>query len=219
MSRAVVILSGGMDSSTLVFWAVNEGFEVFPLTLNYKQRHVKEIECARAVCKELGVPHKVINISTISELLQGSALTTPTVDVPEGHYEAESMKQTVVPARNTILLSLGLGYAVSLKASYLLYGAHSGDHHIYADCRPIFIDAMRIVAKLCDERPIELLAPFADIDKTGILEIGGQLNVPYEKTWTCYVGKEKACGRCGSCTERREAFKKAGMEDPLEYED
>lgn len=131
--KVVVIYSGGMDSYTVLNKAVNEGHEVYALSFNYGQRHVKELQVAANVCKKLGVAHKVVDISAINQLLAGSSLTDD-IEVPEGHYEEESMKSTIVPNRNMILLSLAVGYAVSLQASKVFYGAHSGDHAIYPDC-------------------------------------------------------------------------------------
>ena len=139
--KVVVIYSGGMDSFTVLHKAIADGHEVYALSFNYGQRHVKELICAKNVCEELGVPHKVVDISAINQLLAGSSLMAPDsthedLQIPEGHYAADTMKSTVVPNRNMILLSLAVGYAVSLNARAVYYGAHSGDHFIYPDCRP-----------------------------------------------------------------------------------
>ena len=134
--KVVVIYSGGMDSFTVLNKAVNDGFDVYALSFDYGQRHVKELEYAANVCKLLNIHHKIVDISAINSIISGSSLTDD-IDVPEGHYESENMKQTVVPNRNMILLSLAVGYAVSLEANKVYYGAHSGDHAIYPDCRPI----------------------------------------------------------------------------------
>lgn len=226
MIKAICIISGGMDSTTLLHGIVKtniEGNQVFALSINYGQRHVKEIECAAEQCKILGVPHKVIDASVLLSLLGGSSLTDDSIEVPEGHYAAENMKATVVPNRNMILLALAAGYGISLAGEddsvLLAYGAHAGDHEIYPDCRKDFVEAMKKALGLADWKQVNLYAPFLDLSKADIVSAGTALGVDFSKTWTCYVGKEKACGRCGTCVERLEAFDKAGEVDPLEYED
>lgn len=216
--KAVVIISGGMDSATLLYDVVHKGVEVYALTFDYNQRHKKEIKCAKALCKELKVPHKIIDISQIGrELLQGSSQTSGDVAVPHGHYESENMKLTVVPNRNMILLSLAVGYAFSLSAEKVYYGAHGGDHAIYPDCRPAFVSALNGAVLEADWKKTIVVAPYLSMDKGDIVKLGLKLGVPFEKTWTCYEGKELACGKCGSCQERLEAFKKAGAIDPVKY--
>ena len=221
MSKAVVILSGGMDSTTLLYEVVKkEGNKnVFALSFNYGQNHTKELKGAITSCKKLNVNHKIVDVSFLGkELLFGSSLTTGADKIPEGHYEAENMKSTVVPNRNMILIALAAGYAISIGAINLYYGAHGGDHAIYPDCRPEFVLAMEEVLKLADWSELNLIVPYLYIDKGDIAIKGKELNVPYEDTWTCYKGGEKACGKCGACQERLEAFKKAHMVDPVEYE-
>jgi len=218
MKKAVVVLSGGLDSTTLLYDAVKKYDEVHALTVNYGQRHDKEIEAAILTCKKLDVKHQSIDLHLLGKrLLSGSSLTS-NIDVPEGHYADENMKQTVVPNRNMILLSLAVGYAVSLKADVVLYGAHAGDHDIYPDCRIEFIEAMKKAIALCDWHKVELEAPYWFMTKGQIVKRGLELGVPYADTWTCYNGREKACGKCGSCVERLEAFKENGVDDPIEYE-
>ncbi len=217
MEKAVVILSGGMDSTTLLYDAKEKFEKVYALSFNYGQRHSKELEMAKKTCEKLGIDHKIVDITSIQELLKGSSLTDD-IDVPEGHYEQPNMKLTVVPNRNMILLSLAIGYAISLNARNVCYGAHAGDHAIYPDCRKEFVEAMRSVASLCDYEKVKIHAPYLDMDKGDILKRGIELGVDYSLTWTCYKGKEKACGKCGSCIERLEAFKKVGIKDPIEYE-
>ncbi len=209
--KVVLIFSGGMDSTTLLYDLIRRDKEIYALSINYNQRHKKELEYAKKTTKKLNINHKIIDLSVLSDILQGSALTTPNISVPEGHYEDENMKMTVVPNRNMIFLSLAIGYAISIKAKKIYYGAHKGDHAIYPDCRPEFIEAIKKVAQLVDYEPIEIYAPYLYIDKGDIAKIGKKLNVDYSLTWTCYKGKDKACGVCGSCTERLEAFKKAGI--------
>ncbi|MBZ2169630.1 MULTISPECIES: 7-cyano-7-deazaguanine synthase QueC [Marinobacter] len=213
----VVIYSGGMDSFTLLHRARARGYQVYALSFNYGQRHVRELECARSVCEALAIPHKVIDIRAMGEVMSGSALTYDR-DVPEGHYEEESMKSTVVPNRNMILLSLATGYAVTVGASAVWYGAHGGDHAIYPDCRPEFVEKMDAVCRIANYQPVAIEAPFLRMDKGGILAEGLKLGLDYGQTWTCYNGRDKACGVCGSCVERLEAFSVNGVKDPLTYE-
>ena len=217
--KAVVIYSGGMDSFTILNKALKEGYELYALTFNYGQRHSKEIEFAKDVCAELGINHRIIDITAINQLLQSSSLTTSSsIDIPEGHYEAANMKSTVVPNRNMILLSLAIGYAVDIGASKVYYGAHSGDHAIYPDCRPDFVHAMNKVAKLANYEPVDIVTPYLNSSKTEILADGLSIGLDYGKTWTCYNGRDKACGKCGSCIERLEAFAENNATDPLPYE-
>jgi len=216
-NKVVVIYSGGMDSFTVLNRALHDGKEVYALTFDYGQRHVKEIEYASTVCKSLDVNHKVIDISAINQLLAGSSLTDD-IDIPEGHYEAESMKSTVVPNRNMILLSLAVGYAVSVGASQVYYGAHSGDHAIYPDCRPEFVMKMNDVCKIANYESVEIFSPYLTVTKSDILTDGLKMGLKYDHTWTCYNGREKACGQCGACQERLEAFSDNNVTDPLNYE-
>ncbi|ALU41523.1 7-cyano-7-deazaguanine synthase QueC [Pseudoalteromonas rubra] len=215
--KVVVIYSGGMDSYTVLNKALKSGYEVYALSFNYGQRHVKELEVARQACDELGVAHKIVDISAINQLIGGSSLTDD-IEVPEGHYEEESMKSTVVPNRNMILLSLAVGYAVSLKASKVFYGAHSGDHAIYPDCRPEFVKKMDDVCRIANYEEIEIVCPYLNSSKIEILTDGLKMGLDYSKTWTCYNGREKACGKCGACQERLEAFTLNQASDPLSYE-
>ncbi len=207
-----------MDSVTLLYTLVRGmGKErINARTLNYGQRHAQEIECARWNCEHLSVEHLVVDITSISPLLKGSALTD-NLEVPDGNYTDEKMRLTVVPNRNMIFLSLAIAYAVSLGAGEVYYGAHAGDHAIYPDCRPVFIDRMNAAAAVANYKPVRIVTPISTMDKGDIVKLGTRLNVPYEHTWTCYKGREKVCGTCGSCTERLEAFAKAGLKDPLEY--
>lgn len=215
--KVVVIYSGGMDSFTVLNRALEQGHEVSALSFNYGQRHVRELDVAAKVCDELSIPHKVVDITAINTLLAGSSLTDD-IEIPEGHYEESSMKSTVVPNRNMILLSLAIGYAVSEGASAVYYGAHSGDHAIYPDCRPEFVRQMNVVSQLANYEPIEVVAPYLDVDKNAILADGLRMALDYSNTWTCYNGRDKACGKCGACVERLEAFAANGVKDPLPYE-
>jgi 7-cyano-7-deazaguanine synthase len=215
--KVVVIYSGGMDSFTVLNKALKAGKEVFALSFDYGQRHVKELECASNICKKLKVNHKVIDISAINQLLAGSSLTDD-IDIPEGHYEAQSMKSTIVPNRNMILLSLAVAYAVSVGAAQVYYGAHSGDHAIYPDCRPEFVQKMNDVCLIANYEAVEIFSPYLNVNKTAILTDGLAMGLDYSDTWTCYNGREKACGKCGACQERLEAFNDNNAVDPIEYE-
>ncbi len=214
----VVIYSGGMDSYTLLHSALREGHEVHALSFDYGQRHRRELACAETVCCDLGIAHEVVDIRSIQALLKGSALTD-SVSVPEGHYQESNMKDTVVPNRNMVLLSLAIGHAVSVGAGAVWYGAHGGDHAIYPDCRPEFIRRMDAVAQIANYDPVHVEAPFMELSKGDILARGLAMGLDYRHTWTCYNGREQACGRCGACVERLEAFVRNGISDPLPYEE
>jgi len=215
--KTVLVLSGGMDSITLLYQLIEFKHQVFPITFDYGQRHVKEIDAARAFCESFGLPHKVVDVSGLRDVLGGSALTDE-IDVPDGHYEEESMRVTVVANRNLIMLSIAWGYATSIGAHRIATAVHAGDHFIYPDCRPEFIDSaqatMRLAVQGMDHEPRSILTPYIHYSKGQIADVGKRLNVPYEDTWTCYKGQELHCGTCGSCTERKEAL---GKDDPTIY--
>ncbi|MCA9248388.1 MAG: 7-cyano-7-deazaguanine synthase QueC [Planctomycetales bacterium] len=217
MKKIVVVFSGGMDSATLLWHLAAAGNALKAVTFNYGQRHVRELDAASALCARLGVEHVTVDLTSITPLLGENSLSGRSVEVPEGHYEEESMKLTIVPNRNMIMLSIAIGWALSNQYEAVAYGAHSGDHAIYPDCRPEFAAAMDQAARLCDWREIELMRPFVHLDKGDIARIGHELGVPFELTWTCYKGGDRHCGRCGACQERREAFGKHGIADPVEY--
>lgn len=217
MSKVVVVYSGGMDSFTVLHKALHAGHEVYALSFHYGQKHSKELICAQEVTEEHSIAHKILDIQSISSLFTNSSLVSDQIDVPEGHYEADNMKSTVVPNRNMILLSLAIGYAVNIEASEVWYGAHSGDHVIYPDCRPEFVEIMDRASKIANFDPVKVYAPYLNSDKIGILKDGLAMGLDYSKTWTCYKGLEKACGKCGSCVERLEAFEMNNTNDPLKH--
>lgn len=216
--KVVVIYSGGMDSYTVLNKAIEEGLTPFALTFDYGQRHVKEIQVAGDVCKALNINHKIIDITAINQLIGGSSLTDSSIDVATGVYDNNNMVNTVVPNRNMILLSMAIGYAVSIGAEKVYYGAHSGDHEIYPDCRPIFVEKMNEVAAVANYEPTEIYSPYLTQTKNDILKDGLRMGLDYAKTWTCYNGREKACGQCGSCVERLKAFAENNISDPIDYE-
>ena len=213
--KTVLIFSGGMDSGTLLYDLLNAGDEVECLAINYKQRHFRELDAAKKLCKHLKIKLDILDLSGLGSMLKGSSQTDDSVAVPFGNYDEPNMKLTVVPNRNMFLLAAAGAVAVSRKADRLAYGAHAGDHTIYPDCRPEFVEAMKSAFQLCDWHNLDLYAPYLDMTKGDICKRGGALNVRYDLTWTCYTGGETPCGKCGSCMERAEAFAFAGMEDPL----
>jgi len=215
--KIVLIYSGGLDSTVLLYSYLAQEAEVKALSINYGQRHQKELRAAGRICRDNGVPFSIVDIGAVGALLQ-SSLTDRKIDVPDGHYAEESMKQTVVPNRNMIMLSLAIGHACSLKYDAVAYAAHAGDHTIYPDCRPAFVDAMAEAARLCDWHPVEIARPFITKTKADIAALGHALDVPFADTWSCYKGGERHCGTCGTCVERREAFELAKVPDPTEYE-
>ncbi|MCR9117270.1 MAG: 7-cyano-7-deazaguanine synthase QueC [bacterium] len=216
--KTVLIFSGGLDSTTLLYYLIDQGHELKTLSVNYGQRHVRELDAAARISEGLGIEHRIADLRSISPLLAGNSLVGSEMAVPEGHYAEESMKQTVVPNRNMIMLSVAIGWAISLKFQAVAYGAHSGDHAIYPDCRPEFAETMAAAARLCDWSEIELLRPFVSLSKGDIAKIGSDLNAPFDLTWTCYNGRERHCGKCGACVERKEAFAEHGLHDPVEFE-
>jgi 7-cyano-7-deazaguanine synthase len=215
--KVVVIFSGGMDSFTVLNLAANAGHDIYALSFDYGQRHKKELDYARRACQALGVNHKVVDISAINQLMAGSSLTSD-IAVPEGHYAEDSMKSTVVPNRNMILLSMAVAYAVSIGAGRVYYGAHSGDHAIYPDCRPEFVERMNDVCAIANYQKVEIVTPFLQDSKSTILSAGLSMGLDYNLTWTCYNGRDLACGKCGACQERLEAFTENKVVDPLQYE-
>ena len=220
MKKTVIILSGGMDSTTLAYYLKDKGHDLYALSFYYGQKHNKEVLVADEIAQGLNIPFKLVDIRKVGSILK-SSLTDKNKKVPEGHYAAENMKSTVVPNRNMIMLSIAAGYAKSIEATKLAYAAHGGDHFIYLDCRPKFVHALQMAfsASFGYEKPyLELIAPFNTLDKTDIVRIGYMLKVPYELTWSCYVGKDEHCGKCGTCFERKEAFKLAKVKDPTKYE-
>ncbi len=215
--KAVCLIYGGMDSAVAAAIARQEGYECYPLSFNYGQRNRKEIEAAKNIAEWLGGRHKIIEIDM--RQIGGSALTD-NIEVPE---HGEGIPVTYVPARNTIFLSIALAYAEVIDADAIFIGVNAIDYSGYPDCRPEYIEAFQKMANLATKRsvegkPIKIKAPLLYLSKAEIVKKGYELNVPFEKTWSCYREGEKACGRCDSCRLRLKAFKEAGLEDPIEYE-
>jgi 7-cyano-7-deazaguanine synthase len=215
--NGIVLLSGGMDSSTLLAHTLN----AFPdgrhhaISFDYGQRHSKELHAAHAIAKYYHTPHHIVNLRQVGrEFMFGSSQTSG-VPVPHGHYTDESMKVTVVPNRNMVMLSIATAFAIATHSDFVAYAAHAGDHAIYPDCRPEFVTAMGEAIRLCDEHKVSIYTPYIDVTKAQILEEGLYRNVPYELTWTCYEGTLLPCGKCGTCVERAEAFELNHTIDPL----
>lgn len=218
----VVVLSGGLDSTVLLYHHIAQGDSVRAISIDYGQRHGIELRYARATCQRLVIPHEIVDLSSLSRVLPGSSQTDKNVPVPEGHYAAETMKATVVANRNMILLSVALGHAVAHKCDGVSYAAHAGDHDCYPDCRPEFVEALNKAAALCDWHPVQIHSPFVKLTKAQIVSVGAALGASFSQTWSCYRGANAAdahCGRCGTCVERRLAFIQAGVADPTDYAD
>jgi 7-cyano-7-deazaguanine synthase len=223
--KAVALMSGGLDSAVAAAVALSQGFDVHALTVDYGQRHKRELKAAKEAARALGIKeHKIIIVDLAG--FGGSALTDVRIRVPESRPRetiGRDIPATYVPARNTVLLSLGLAWAEALGGEAVFIGAHSLDYSGYPDCRPEFFDAFQKVSLLgtrmgAEGKPIRIEAPLVRMDKREIVERGMKLKVPFELTWSCYLGGKKACGRCDSCTIRLKAFAEAGMEDPIAYE-
>ena len=218
--RTVVVFSGGLDSTTLLYHLRDEGHEVKALTINYKQRHVKEIEAATAICEKLQIEHRIVDLQGLAGIIGENALMDDTIDVPDGDYSPETIATTTVPNRNMILLSVAIGWAIELKFNSVAYGAHAGEHTNYPDCKPSFASAVHQVAAVCDWTPLSVHAPFINWNKAQIVTRGIELHVPFEDTWSCYNGQVYHCGTCSTCTDRKLAFSSLGVTDPtLYYED
>lgn len=217
MEKAIVAFSGGLDSTTLLYWAVRR-YEVTALTFDYGSKHnEKEYAAAKAIAQKLGVQHLLVKLPFVNELFKSDLLRSGGA-IPEGHYEDSSMRSTVVPFRNGIMLSIASGIAESLGAKTVLYAAHAGDHAIYPDCRPEFLRAMSEAARSGTYINVEISDPFVGMHKKDIVLVGNELHVPFGMTYSCYKGGDLHCGRCGTCMERREAFELAGIPDPSEYQ-
>ena len=219
--KTVAVISGGMDSVTLAYMLQHEGHDLTLISFDYGQRHKKELLFATECAKQLGVPHHIVDLSCLNPLVANSSLTNKDIDVPDGHYAAETMKQTVVPNRNSIMLNIAAGLAVSIGARHIATGVHGGDHYIYPDCRPAFIKSLDTLLTIANEGFIDtkftVIAPYLYWTKADIVTVGEMVGVPWAETWSCYKGGDIHCGACGTCFERREAFIDAGVADPTLY--
>jgi len=215
--KTIVLLSGGMDSVTALYSTCQEHEVVGALSFNYGSKHNHcEIPFARWHAQELGIPFFTVPLSFVGDHFSSDLLKSGG-SIPSGHYEEASMKQTVVPFRNGIMLAVAAGFAESLGAEAVTIAAHAGDHAIYPDCREDFLKPMAEAIAAGTYANVKVLRPFVDLTKTEILMLGTQLGIDYAKTWSCYRGGEVHCGTCGTCVERREAFIQAGLTDPTLY--
>jgi 7-cyano-7-deazaguanine synthase len=216
--KVIVLLSGGMDSVTALYETREQGHEVAgAVSFHYGSKHNdREIPFAEYHASQLGVPHRTIPLAFVDELFKSDLLQSGG-EIPKGHYEEQTMKKTVVPFRNGIMLSIAAGFAESLEAHGLVIAAHAGDHAIYPDCREDFMKAMGDAIRLGTYARVEVLRPFIAMTKADIARRGHELKIDYTQTWSCYVGGETHCGECGTCVERREAFQLAGVPDPTLY--
>jgi 7-cyano-7-deazaguanine synthase len=221
MKSAIVLLSGGMDSTTLAY-LVKEQFhpdEMLCLSVFYGQKHQVELTFARETADRLGAQWSLLHLASVGAMLK-SSLTQPDIAVPHGHYADDNMKITVVPNRNAIMLAAAFGLAFSHEAEIVGLAAHAGDHTIYPDCRPAFVDAFNEMERHSNGGQFPeavVFAPFLNMTKADIVETGEKLGVPWAQTWSCYEGGDQHCGKCGTCVERREAFELAGVTDPTHY--
>ncbi len=223
--KAVILLSGGLDSSTVLYKALADGCEGYAISFDYQQRHRKELHSAREVAKLAGVvEHQIVKF----DLTQwgGSALTDDSIDLPQERSleeMSENIPITYVPARNTIFLSFALSYAETIAAQRVYIGVNALDYSGYPDCRLDYIQAMQDVFRLGTKQgregnPIQIVTPLIDLKKTQIIQLGNRLGVPWELTWSCYTGGDLACGVCDSCRLRLAAFNELGLTDPVKYE-
>ncbi|MDE5887659.1 MAG: 7-cyano-7-deazaguanine synthase QueC [Muribaculaceae bacterium] len=214
---SVIILSGGMDSVTLLHYKKDN--IALAVSFDYGSNHnAREIECACYQCNLLGIEHLVIPLEFMGKFFKSSLLEGAD-SIPEGNYDDENMKSTVVPFRNGVMLSVACGLAESRGLKHVIMANHGGDHSIYPDCRPEFVRAMSDAMKFGTYDGITLEGAFTNITKGDIAAIGKRLGVDYSHTYSCYKGREKHCGKCGTCVERREAMALAGIDDPTIYEE
>lgn len=222
LKKAVVLLSGGMDSTTALYIAKSQGYEVYAISFNYGQRHFKELECAKIISEKADVKEHII-VNTNMDAWGGSALTDTSISVPDSNIHNGKIPITYVPARNMIFLSFAASYAEVIGAQDIFIGVSEVDYSGYVDCRQEFIDAMEnainfgTVCAVEEGKKIKIHAPLVCMTKSDEIKLGIKLGVDYSLTWTCYRGEELACGTCDSCSLRLKAFKEAGEKDPIQY--
>ncbi len=211
--KTIVVLSGGLDSTTLLYHLLDAGHTLKALSVNYGQRHSRELRAASEICAITGVEQRVVDLSGLAAIFGHNALTDKALDVPHGDYSPKTMAVTTVPNRNMILLSIATGWAIASDFTAVAFGAHSGPYTPYPDCQPQFAAAMNAATHVCDERSIEVLAPFIHWTKADIVKRGHELGVPFELTWSCYEGGDVSCGKCSTCVDRARAFQESGLCD------
>lgn len=216
MKNSAIIVSGGMDSITLLYDHKDE--IALGISFDYGSNHnAREIPFAEMHCERLGIKHITINLDFMHQYFKSSLLDGAEA-IPEGHYADDNMKSTVVPFRNGIMLAIAIGVAESNNLDQVFIANHGGDHTIYPDCRPEFINAIDAAATAGTYNNVEVIAPYTKITKSDIARIGKRLGIDYAETWSCYKGGEVHCGKCGTCVERKEALAEAGIEDKTIYE-
>jgi 7-cyano-7-deazaguanine synthase len=220
---AVIILSGGLDSSTMAYFYKDQGYELLCVSFNYGQKHLKELTSATLIAQQLKAEHQILDLSFMRQHLATSSLVNPALENPKQEYARENMLLTVVPNRNSMMLALAWSLACTANAQILAYGPHRGDDYVYADCRPDYVNAINLALRLgsIDSRheDLQLEAPFLKLNKTEIVQLGSALQVPFALTWSCYDGAEQHCGLCGTCRQRKQAFKVAQVIDPTQYKE
>ena len=217
MLDCLVVLSGGMDSTVLLTDCVHKYDTISAISFDYGSKHNdRELPLALAICEKLGVDHKIISLPFIGELFSSSLLASGD-EVPDGAYDEPTMKSTVVPFRNGIMLSIAAGYAESIGAVKIVLGSHAGDHFIYPDCRPEFNETFAKVVNIGTDDKVNIEFPYATMDKRDIGDLGRRLKVDFCSTWTCYKGEDIHCGTCGACDERKYALRRDEGLDPTEY--
>lgn len=216
----IVIVSGGMDSVTLLHEVVRDhGRRVLALSFAYGQRHCRELECATTQARKLGCEHRLLDLASLAPALADSALTSPGRAIPEiSETMGDPQPPTYVPNRNMLFLSIAVALAETSGIDTVYYGAQRHDLYGYWDTTPTFVERLNAVYALNRKKPVSIVAPFMHMSKSGVLKRGLALGVEYDKTWSCYAGREKACGLCPTCAERLAAFKEVGMSDPLVYD-
>ena len=218
MTGSLVLLSGGMDSTVALAREALDHRAKFALSVDYGQRHRKELSAAVRIAAEYPeIEHEVLDLTGWGRLLTGSALTDPRVPVPHGHYAAPAMAITIVPNRNAVLLMAAAGVAIAVGCDEVVIAVHAGDHPVYPDCRPEFIDQINRATALATDQAVTIRAPFLNYTKTDIALHSAIYAAPVHLSWSCYEGGERHCGRCGTCQERIEAFLDAGIHDPTLY--
>lgn len=222
-NKAVIVLSGGLDSSTLAYYLHEKGYELICISFNYGQKQVRELESAAYITRQLNGIHHIIDLAFMNQYLQSSSLINAALNNPKENYAKENMLVTVVPNRNTMMLSLAWTIACANQAKAVAFGPHKGDNYVYADCRPDYFNALNLALRLgtIDSRDenLQLIAPFIDFTKAEIIQTGQKLGVPFAATWSCYDGQKQHCGKCGTCRQRKQAFIEAEITDPTEYKD
>lgn len=217
MKDSILVLSGGLDSTTMLY--EYQDIIALAVSFDYGSNHnAKEIACAALHCKKLGIEHMIIPLHFMKDYFHSSLLEGAEA-VPEGNYDDSNMRSTVVPFRNGIMLAVAAGLAENYGLQRIMLANHSDDHAIYPDCRPAFVEAMDKAVQAGTYEGVRLFTPYTNITKADIARHGKELGIDYSLTWSCYKGGEHHCGKCGTCTERKEALREAGIEDTTIYED